>query len=152
MAELSRRLGTSRQSITARVRNGRMTAARADGLYEFHRAQVEWIENRERPPSDGTGGARKPRDPDATDWKAKHEKEKALKARLARRALQGRLVRREVVDRQRAESAALLRSHLDGVGKSLRDRLAAETNARRCGDMVDKAIRDVLNQLSKDEE
>ena len=101
---------------------------------------------KEPPESMSDSVAKKPKS--LVHWKTAEARESALMKRLSRLEKQGQLVRRDVAEAEAATVMATLRSHLDSVGRSLQDALAAETDPRRCGDMVEGAIRKVLDRLA----
>lgn len=81
-------------------------------------------------------------------WKTVGVREDALKKRLERLARQGELVARADVERDWVTLLASLGAHLDGIGRVLQDALAAETDPRKCGDMVEAAIRRARERLA----
>lgn len=93
--------------------------------------------------------ARKTGDKDRVDWDTALKRENAKKAKLSRLELQGQLVRRETYERELAELGTLVRDRLRNMGKRLRDRLAAESSARVCGEIVDREVDQALDVLSE---
>lgn len=151
LSDLARELDVTWAAAKKAVRAGRVSAPDAEGLVDLDVAAAEFKANRQRPPNNGLGAAQGRAGPELgePDWKALLDKEKAIKAQLERRELQGSLVRRDAVDREHAELATLMRDKLRAIGKRIRDELAAESNARLCGEMVDEAIDEVLADLAK---
>lgn len=96
---------------------------------------------------EGEAGERNPKK-DLQHWRLIGEKEKALKARLERRALQETLVKRDSVESAAAERAALVRDRFRQIGPKLAPALAAESDVRRCRDMVCKAVDAALEELT----
>ena len=118
-----------------------------DGSIDAEASLAAWEERRQRAPGPGRGHGREPGER-VVDWKDKKEREAYLKLKLERKQLQGKLVPVADVVEERAAISALVRSRLDPIGKELAAALAAEIDPRRCGDMVDAAIRDALEALA----
>lgn len=117
-----------------------------DGSIDAEASLAAWEERRQGPAGPGRGRGREPGG--RVDWKDKKEREAYLKLKLERKQLQGKLVPVADVVEERAAVSALVRSRLDPIGKELAAALAAEIDPRRCGDMVDAAIRDALEALA----
>lgn len=158
-AELARRLGVKPHAIAAAKRVGRVTP-NDEGLYHAAEAMEAFRSSSTHPPGPGRGHKAPPGDKAAgagsgvksgskADWAAKKERESFLKLRLDRLALQGVLVRRDAMEHELASLALLVRDRLRGIGARLRDQLAAESNPRVCGELVDKAIDEILEELSR---
>ncbi len=147
-SELARRLGVSRNAIAKAKREGRITPT-DDGLYDVGPATEAFLGSRSRPPRSETEEApRQTSDKKRADWSALREREQYLKLRLERRELQGALVRRQVVEAEFAELATLIRDRFRSLGKRLRDRLAAEVDARKVGETIDAAVDAILHELA----
>ena len=82
-------------------------------------------------------------------WRTLTEREKYRSSRIGRLELEGKLIRRELADETIAELGAITRSLLEAIPPSIRADLAAESNARKCGDIVGDAIRLVLQQVAE---
>lgn len=137
---------TGRTVRTIRRHADKATIVRGpDGLYDRELAVTALA---------GVGHDPRPKKPAAgePDWKLVLAREQALKARLERQLLQGKLILRSAAEEADAELAALLRSHLDGIGGDLQDELAAEDDPRKCKDLVDNAIRAALNAAADTED
>jgi len=76
------------------------------------------------------------------------EREQFLKLRLERRELQRSLVRRSVVEHEFSELGVLIRDRFRALGKRLRDRLAAEVNAKRVGEIIEAEVDAILSELA----
>lgn len=148
-AGMARRLSITKQSWSQAIAAGRIDPPGEDGKHDVLESVTQWERNRKRESNDGSGSGPKVRTaPKARDWSSLLERERYLKARIERHELEGLLVRRDAAEIAQAELASMIRSLLGGVGADLRDELAAETDARKCGDLVDDAIRDVLTKVS----
>jgi phage terminase Nu1 subunit (DNA packaging protein) len=146
---MCRRVACARQSWSEKVKLGVLSGPGPDGKYDVIDATAEWVANRTRERADGTGGSRKIKPAGGSkDWGAVLEQEKAMKARLERRELQGQLVRRDAVTREAAEFAVLVRDRLRNVPMRLRDRVAAETSPRVCGEIIAAEIDRALTVLA----
>lgn len=150
-AELARRLGVKPHAIAAAKRVGRVTP-NDEGLYNAAEAMEAFRSSSTHPPGPGRGH----KTPSSgvkvgskADWSAKKERESFLKLRLDRLAAQKVLVRRDSMEHELASLALLVRDRLRGIGARLRDQLAAESNPRVCGELVDKAIDEILEELSR---
>lgn len=147
-AGMCRRVSCTPSAWSQKVKAGILSPPGPDGKYDVIDSTAEWVSNRTRERADGTGGARKLKPKgeacEARDWGAVLEKERAMKARLERRELQGQLVRRDAVEQEAAEFAVLVRDRLRNVPMRVRDKLAAEDSPRVCGEIVaaeiDKAL------------
>lgn len=155
-AELARRLGVKPHAIAAAKRVGRVTP-NDEGLYHAAEAMDAFRSSSTHPPGPGRGHKAQGsaasgsgvKSGSKADWAAKKERESFLKLRLDRLALQSVLVRRDAMEHELASLALLVRDRLRGVGARLRDQLAAESNPRVCGELVDKAIDEILEELSR---
>ena len=158
-SELGRQLGVSKQAISAAVKVGRIAPNEA-GLFDLAKASVQLRESSADP--GGRRGPNKLNTPDAPapnkrapsepksklDWSVAKEREQFLKLRLERRELQGSLVRRRVVEHEFAEIGVLVRDRFRSLGKRLRDQLAAEVDARKCGEIIEAEVDEILRELS----
>lgn len=144
---MCRRVACARQSWSEKVKLGVLSGPGSDGKYDVAHATAEWVANRTRERSDGTGGSPKIKR-EGKDWGAVLERERALKARIERRELQGALVRRDAVAREAAEFAVMVRDRLRNIPMRLRDKLAAEVDPRRCGEIVSAEIDKALDVLA----
>jgi hypothetical protein len=173
-SELARRLGVSRSAVAKAKREGRISPDAA-GLYDLVATTEAFLGSRSRSPSPAPrgGGNRSPRarddasssaGPDASpapraprvqaddkkraDWAMLKEREQFLKLRLERRELQRSLVRRSVVEHEFSELGVLIRDRFRALGKRLRDRLAAEVNAKRVGEIIEAEVDAILSELA----
>lgn len=158
-SELARRLEVSRAAVSKAKRDGRITP-NADGLFDLAEATEAFLGSRSRDPSPRAGADESPpadRDkkkspsktaPKRADWSTLKEREQYYKLRLERRELQGSLVRRAVVEHEFAELGVLIRDRFRALGKRLRDRLAAETNARKIGELIEAEVDAILRELA----
>lgn len=158
-AELGRQVGVSKQAISAAVKVGRI-APNEDGLFDLAEASRQLREssadpggrrgpNRLNTPDTESPAKRTSSEPKTKlDWSVAKEREQYLKLRLERRALQGSLVKREVVEHEFAEIGVLVRDRFRSLGKRLRDQLAAEVDARRCGELIEAEVDEILRELS----
>jgi len=166
--ELAAHLGVTRQAIEAAAKAGRIKRG-PDKRFDLEVSAEAWERTRSHPAGPGRGHVgetakpvRVPRSPDAEDhcpvcgevrdlmhWKTLATREDYRAKRIARRELEGALVRRDKAEAELAELAATTRGLLEKVGAAVRDDLAAETDPRRCGDIVDKEIRLVLQQAAE---
>lgn len=152
-AELARRLGVKPHAIAAAKRVGRVTP-NSMGLYHAVEAMEAFRSSSTHPPGPGRGhktptSSSGVKSGSKADWSAKRERESYLKLRLDRLALQGVLVRRDAMEHELASLALLVRDRLRGIGARLRDQLAAESNPRVCGELVDRSIDEILEELSR---
>lgn len=166
--ELARRLGVTQPAVAAAARTGRIKRD-PDGLFDLEQAARDFERGRSHTAGPGRGklgpmSAEPPaRAPVSADdhcptcgvvrdlqyWKTLSEREKYRKAKLERLELEGALVRRSVAEAKVADIQAMTRGLLEGVAAAVRDDLAAEGDARRCGDIVDAEIRLVLGQVAE---
>ena len=151
-AELARRLGVAQPQITKAVAKGRIVRG-DDGLFDAEESIEAFASSSTRPPESASAAAqavrRSPTEAKTKhDWSVAKEREQYLKLRLERRELQGSLVKREVVEHEFAELATMVRDRFRGIGKRLRDQLAAEVDPRRCGELVEAEVDATLKELS----
>lgn len=161
-AEGARLGGISRQVYGRRVERG-VHGPTLGALHSYATAAgdqetCERIEEKYGPPPARRGSASASADGlcpicgtvrDLSYWKTRREKESFLKTRLERYKLQGSLITRSVAEEKVANLGAMMRQLLESIGGDLRDELAAETDPRRCGDLVDDAIRSALTDASE---
>ncbi|MCC7540901.1 MAG: hypothetical protein IT379_32080 [Deltaproteobacteria bacterium] len=149
-AELARRAGLTPAAISTARRRGRITRGK-DKKYDAESSLVRLDESRTREPGPGRGGkkAKEPSDTlTLTHWKTVETREMARKRKLERLEIQGALVRRSVVEQTWASEAALIRDQLMQIGSRLAGRLAAETDPRVCGRLVDEEVLTALRGLA----
>lgn len=148
-SELARRLEVSRNAVSKAKRDGRITP-NADGLFDLAEATEAFLGSRSRDPAPrARADASPPKTaPKRADWSTLREREQYYKLRLERRELQGALVRRAVVEHEFAELGVLIRDRFRALGKRLRDRLAAETNARKIGELIEAEVDAILRELA----
>lgn len=160
--ELARLLEVSQQAVSANSRPGKRLhphRRESDGLYDRDASLEAWDRTREQLPPVRAERAEKPATADACPhcgakrdllhWKTLATREEYRAKRLARRELQASLVERDRAEQLPAELAATTRSLLEKVGAAVRDDLAAESDPRRCGDIVNAEIRLVLEQAAQ---
>lgn len=148
-AGMCRRVSCTRSAWSQKVKAGILSGAGDDGKYDVIDATAEWVANRTRERADGTGGSPKLKPKgDAKDWGAVLERERALKARIERRELQGALVRRDASEREAAERGVIVRDRMRNIPMRTRDKLAAETDPRKCGEIVAAEIDKALDALA----
>lgn len=135
--EAAAALACSEAHISRRVRYGTLRTL-ADGSIDPDQVAEEAARKQ----------ARKTGDKDRVDWDTALKRENAKKAKLQRLEIQGQLVRRDAAEREAAEASTLVRDRLRNIGKRLRDRLAAESSARVCGELVDREIDQALEVLA----
>lgn len=160
--QLAELLGVKPNAISAAKKAGRIHVG-PDGLYDVATAMAEFRGSRARAPGPGrghqsegqeSGGAILPCPAcgtlrDLQYWKTKREREAYLAARLDRLELQGRLIRRDDAERAQAAIGSMMRAFLESIGPDLRDELAAEDSAARCGELVSTAIRVALERAAE---
>ena len=165
-ADLAKMLRVRPGAITAAEKTGRIKRGK-DGLFDLEESAKQFVDGRRKKPGPG----RKRRDikdessaplkPSGEDdvvadddpqtlvhWQTRVAREQFLKRRLERRQLEGSLIRRDAVAREAAEFSVLVRDRLRNIPMRLRDRLAAETSPRVCGDLVAAEIDKALNVLA----
>ncbi|MCA9643515.1 MAG: winged helix-turn-helix domain-containing protein [Myxococcales bacterium] len=163
-AELARRLGVSPGAVTYAIKAGRIKRG-PDGKFDAATALRDYQRSQAKAPGPGRGHMVAPssasddraedncpscgRIRDLQYWRTLSEREKYRTTRLGRLELEGTLIKRSVADETIAELGAITRGLLEGVAASIRDDLAAETDVRRCGDIVDGEIRLVLEQAAQ---
>lgn len=152
-AGMCRRVSCTPSAWSQKVKTGILSPPGPDGKYDVIDSTAEWVSNRTRERADGNGGARKlkPKGDDSgrpKDWAAVLEKERAMKARLERRELQDKVVRRDAVEREAAEFAVMVRDRLRNVPMRVRDKVAAETSPRVCGEIIAAEIDKALSVLA----
>lgn len=164
--ELAAALGVTEGAIRAATKSGRIKKG-PDGCYDREIAMRDFERSRSHPAGPGrgntgpmVGGRAVPETAedycptcgivrDLQFWRTLSEREKYRSERLKRLELEGALVRRSVADATLADLAAITRSLLEGVAAQVRDDLAAETDPRKCGDIVDAEIRLALGQAAE---
>lgn len=149
--ELAAESGKSVRWIRLRESQG-VIARSADGTFDRHLALTAILAHATgagRPPKSraaadpGEGAARKP-----VDWTTALKREQARKAKIERQELQGRLIRRSLVEATWAEQATMVRDQLLQLGPRLAGRLASETDPRVCSQLVTDEVMKYLTKLT----
>lgn len=144
--------GVSQPAISKRIKNGTLQT-NADGTIPRdvaeREARARGVDIGGVAPADTPATEPAPEDgEDLLYWRTRNERAKALTAELERDELEGLLIRRDAVAREAAEFSVLVRDRLRNIPMRLRDRLAAETSPRVCGDLVAAEIDKALNVLA----
>lgn len=142
-AELARRLGVSRPSVSKAVKAGRIIPDE-DGLFDPAEAEIQWLENT-RPKAGGITTNAK----GASNYaQARARKESAL-ARMAELRLEqatGALCWREDVDFVLDDFAGELHSQLDNIPGRLAPRLVGQRDVGS----IERLLEDTFHQLKAD--
>lgn len=142
--EAARLLGVTRQALAKRLQRNTLSGLT---LAELHADALERDDDEAAARIQEKAGSAPP-EPKGRDWRKVLDKEKALKARLERRQLQGTLVPVADVEAVIAETNGIVRQRLEQIGGSVADRLASETDPRRCREIIDAAVREALEELA----
>lgn len=158
VAEFARLEGLTPRAVTAWVERGvveldaekRLDAVAARAAIAGARVGTPGPGRGRRQPDDGSSAS----GPQASattktlvHWKTLETREMYRKRKLERLELQNALVRRDAVENEHATLAAIVRDQLRQIGPRLGPALAAESDARKCRDMVVAAIDKALSDL-----
>lgn len=141
-ADLARRLGVSRASVSKAVKAGRITPDE-DGLFDPAEAELQWLSNtrpsarRGKPSSGGYAAAR-----------ARKETALARMAELRLEQTQGNLVEREAVDYALDHLGAAVRGLMDNLPDRLAPLIHARQSMEEVHSLITQAADEVLCDLS----
>ena len=138
-SEYARKRGVSRQAISQAIKHGRLTRE-ADGQIDPEKADRELGGASRAAVSAGV--------PNYGTSRAVREAYRAKRELLDYEERAGRLVTIEDVEGILAGLVSTMRTNLLGIGPAIAPVVALETDPRRCQDLIDRRVREVLEEFA----